>query len=330
MTSQKIEVELDNQTPFVARLLRFRRDDTAPVDGTLVVKATFQQDDRRRWVPADEQLPFADEPLETAFGIFHGDGFVKKDGVDVCVLGTVRPARALRATEVRLSVGSRSSTLLVYGDRRWTRAGHGPLVASSPELFTEMPLSYDRAYGGKTEYDYEQLVWPDNPVGRGYYLTEEAALGQPLPNIETAATPPVRRWSDQPGVAGWGPYPCFWGIRSREGVKPPERLEAGDFGKITPRLNNHAHPELIVPMLPEDAEITINGMQAEVLTYLVPRLSVRLEVAAAGAVIAQAEPRIDGVFVWTDQGLVTVTARAPFRYPYNKGEVRGARLELVA
>jgi len=323
-------VDLDNQTPFAARLLRFRRDETSPVDGTLVVKATFRQDDLGRWVPADEQLPFADEPLETVFGIFHGDGFVKKDGVDVCVLGTLRPGRALRATEVRLSVGGRSSTLVVYGDRRWMRSARGPLVASSPELFTEMPLSYDRAYGGKTEYDYEQMIWPDNPVGRGYYLTEETALGQPLPNIETAAVPAVSQWSDQPGVAGWGPYPCFWGIRSREGVKPPERPEAGDFGTITPRLNNHAHPELILPMLSEDAEITIKGMRAEVLTYLVPRLPVRLDVTCGGAVIAQPVPGIDGVFIFTDEGLVTVTARAPFTYPYNKGEVRGARLSLLA
>jgi hypothetical protein len=322
-------VELDNQTPFVARLLRFRRDDTSPVNGTLVVKATFQQDDRGRWVPAGDQLPFADAPLETAYGIFHGDGYVKKDGVDICVMGTVRPARALRATEVRLTVGSRSSTLLVYGDRQW-RTGRGGPVASSPELFEEMPLSYQRAYGGKTEYDYEQLVWPDNPVGRGYYLTEQAALGQPLPNIETAAMPPVRNWSDQPGVAGWGPYPCFWGIRGREAIQPPEKPEPGDFGKISPRLHNHAHPELILPTLPENAEITIKGMRAEVSTYLVPRLSVRLDVTSGGAVIAQPVPRIDGVFIWADQGFVTVTARAPFTYPYNKGEIRGARLALVS
>jgi hypothetical protein len=327
--SPRSDVELQNQTPYVARLLRFQRDDASPVDGTLVVKATFQQDDRRRWVPAGEQLPFADAPLETAFGIFHGDGFARKDGVDVCVLGTVRPARAVRSTEVRLLVGSRRSTLFVCGDRRWTRAGRGGLVASSPEPFQEMPLSYARAYGGKTEYDYEEVIWPDNPVGRGYYLTEQAALGQPLPNVETAAAPPIVRWSDQPGVAGWGPYPCFWGIRSREGVIPPEKIEAGQFGKITPRLNNHAHPELIVPTLPPDAEIAIDGLRAERSTYLVPRLSVRFEVSCGGAVIAQPEPRLDGVFVWVDQGLVTVTARAAFTYPYNKGEVRGARLALV-
>ncbi len=139
-------MELDNQTPFVARLLRFQLNATSSVNGTLVVKAT---DNRARWVRAGEQLPFADAPLETAFGIFHGDGFVKKDGVDVCVLGTVRPARPVRATEMRVSVGSHTSTLSVYGDRRWMHSGRGGLVASSSELFTEMPLSYERAYGGR-------------------------------------------------------------------------------------------------------------------------------------------------------------------------------------
>src|SRR5882762_4373161 len=143
-------MELENQTPFAARLLRLERQE-GQIEATLVVKATFEQDDTGRWVPAPEQVPIVDDRLETPFGIFHTDCFVMKDGVDVCVLGTVRPPQPTPVAHVRLSVGGRSNDLTVFGERRWTRAG-GRLAPSSPVPFEEMPLGYARAYGGATEH----------------------------------------------------------------------------------------------------------------------------------------------------------------------------------
>jgi len=121
-----------------------------------------------------------------------------------------------------------------------------------------MPLAYARAYGGVTVHDYETATWPDNPIGQGYYLSSEAAEGQPLPNIEPAEGPQIRQWNDQPQVAGWGPYPCFWGMRAREGIELPEKPEAGAVGRIKARLNNQAHSSLIVPSLSDDAEIRLH------------------------------------------------------------------------
>ena len=323
-------MELANGTPFPARLLRFQRAEDAPVDGALVVKGTFEQEAGRRWVPVAEQLPIVDSPLATAFGIFHGEAFMRKDGVDVGVLGTVRLPRAQRSAEVTIAVAGRRSTLMVYGDRRWVSDGKRGLVASRPEPFQEMPLSYERAYGGKTTHDYEEAVWPDNPVGRGYYLSEQAAVGQPLANIERTASPAVRLWSDQPKVAGWGPYPCFWGLRACEAVKPPAAKDEIDIPTISVRINNNAHPDLVLPELPEAAEIQIKGLRGDDIVYAVPRFAPRLEVTVGGAVIAQPPIQVDGVFVWADLGRVTVTARARFTYPYNRGEVRRAHLSLGA
>ena len=320
-------MELRNDTPFPARLLRFQPNEDAPVEGTLVVKATFEHAADGRWIPVDEQLPILDDPLLTPFGLFHGEGFVSKEGVDVCVMGTVRPARVVRATELSLRVGAHTSTLMVYGDRRWVRT-RGELAASSPETFTELPLAYARAYGGATEHDYEQVVWPDNPIGRGYYLSAAGAEGGPLPNIESAAERPVRAWSDQPTTAGWAPYPCFWGIRAREGFVSPEVVKPGNFGYPTPRLNNNAHPELVLPALPEGAEIRIRGLRASELAYTLPRLSVRLTVTSGSAVVAEPLTVVDGVYLWADLGHITLTGRARFGYLYTRGEIRGAQLSL--
>jgi len=314
-------VELDNRTGFAARLLRFQREEGAPVQAAVVVKTTFAQESGR-WVAAPQQVPIVDAKLSTAFGTFHGDNFMRKDGVDLCVMGTVRPSRPRRAVEVSVAVGRRECRLLVYGDRRWVRGGRLGLVSSDPRPFEEMPLCYERAYGGRTIHDYEEVVFPDNPVGRGYYLSDADAERQPLANIERAGAPPVRAWSDRPVVAGWGPYPCFWGLRAREAVTPDDE----GLPRVSPRLNNNAHPDLILPALPDGAEVRIAGLRPADVVYSVPRLSARFEVAAGGSVVAEPELKVDGVFVWADLGHITVTARGLFTYSYNRGETRGARL----
>jgi len=318
-------VDLVNETAFVARILRCQRDEAGPVDATLVVKATYEPDDGGRWVPAREQLPLVDDILNTPFGAFHGENFTRKDGVDVCVLGTLRCARPVRSAQVQLSVGALVNELTVFGDRTWVRSG-GRLVPSQAQLFEEMPLGYSRAYGGVTVHDYETVTWADNPVGRGYYLSAQGADGHLLPNIEPARGPQVREWSDQPVPAGWGPYPCHWGVRAREGVEPPTRMEAGNMGKLKPRLNNHAHPSLIVPLLPRDAEIRIRGLQPAELVYALPGLDVRLAVQCGEHITWESGAAPDGVFVWSDTGRITLTSRIHFTYAYNRGELRRARL----
>lgn len=318
-------MELENQTPFAARLLRLERPE-GQIQATLVVKATFEED-AGRWIPAAEQVPIVDDRLETPFGIFHTDCFVRKEGVDVCVLGTVRPAQATPVAQVRVSVAGRASELKVFGDRRWTRSG-GRLVPSAPVPFTEMALGYARAYGGVTEHDYESCIWPDNPSGRGYYLSPERAEGQPLPNIEAVATP-VREWSDQPMVAGWGPYPYFWGIRAREGIEPPKTIQPGDVGRLKARLNNHAHPSLIFPGLRDEAEIRIQGLGPREWVRCIPWFSPLAEVRLGERMI-EAQGSLDGVFVWADLNRVTLTKRIHFGYEYKKGEKRMARLKEPA
>lgn len=319
-------MQLSNQTPFVARLLSVVRGEDGNVQATVVVKATFERDPAGGgWLPARGQMPIIADRLDTPFGTFHGDSFVRKDGVDVCVLGTVRPASPVRSQPLALTVDGQTRELVVFGDRRWVRAG-GRLVPSSPEPFAEMPLGYSRAYGGATEHDYESCLWPDNPVGRGYYLSPEAAERQLLPNVEAKDGPRVEDWTDQPPVAGWGPYPCFWGLRAREGVEPPAEPAFGDVGRIKARLNNNAHPALIFSALRDDAEIRIRGMAREDLSFTLPRCAPRLEVQLGDTRTSYADSTLDGVFVWTDAGHVTLTRRLQFSYLFQRGQVRSASL----
>jgi len=321
-------MDLDNATPFAARLIRARRHESAPFQATLIVKATFMLEGGR-WRAAPGQVPIVDSKLETPFGLFHTDCFARKDGVDVCVLGTVRLPALARTADLELTLGETTRTLRLTGDRVWTKSG-GRLVPSSPAPFDQMPLAYARAYGGTTEHDHEKVTFPDNPVGVGYYLSPEEAEMQPLPNIEDPQQPAIREWSDQPQVAGWGPYPCFWGIRAREGVEPPEKAEAGNVGKIKARLNNNAHPSLIFPPPPPSATVRIRGMRARDIVIPIPSFTPVLEVRLGQRKIVHDKSELDGIHVWVDAARLTLTRRIQFAYPYTKGEERGARLVLAA
>jgi hypothetical protein len=293
-------------------------------EATLIVKATFERDGRGRLVPGAEQMPFVEDQLETPFGVFHTDSFVRKDGIDICVLGTVRSSSPMKEGRVVLSAHGLGSELRIVGNRQWVRSGT-QLVPSPPEPFTELPLAYSRAYGGTTEHDDETFVWTDNPTGVGYYLSEEKALGQPLPQIELAEGPAVRAWSDQPTVAGWGPYPCFWGIRAREGVDTSEISADNPVPNFKVRLNNNAHPALIAPELPAGSEIRIQGMRPGDDVFAVPPLRPVAEISV-GHERLETEGRLDGAFVWVDSSRLTVTYRGHFTYPYRSAERRVLRL----
>ncbi|MEO7330809.1 MAG: DUF2169 domain-containing protein, partial [Minicystis sp.] len=88
---------------------------------------------------------------------------------------------------VRASVAGQEKELWAIGDRVW-----GPLGSSDPTPFTEMPLTWDRAFGGKGH--------APNPIGKGASTTGDV---RPLPNIEL----PHKRVAsprDCPTPAGFG------------------------------------------------------------------------------------------------------------------------------
>jgi len=96
---------------------------------------------------------------------------------EVLVLGEAQSPnqQPVSSMEVSLALGDLKKTLLVVGDRFWTGGLTG---ASKPEPFTTMPLTWDRAFGGKEH--------KENPLGLG--LDKQASpFGEDLiklPNLE--------------------------------------------------------------------------------------------------------------------------------------------------
>src|SRR5947199_300693 len=79
-------------------------------------------------------------------------------------------------------------------------------VASSPAPFAKLPLRYERCFGGADpgRPDDPATADPRNPVGRGFYADNAAAIGQPLPNVEHVKAR-IESRRDRPAPCGFGP-----------------------------------------------------------------------------------------------------------------------------
>ena len=105
------------------------------------------------------------------------------------------------AASVRVKLGPIDKTLYVIGDRVWRRDG----VPGDPELFTEMPIRWTRAFGGEG--------FAQNPTGVGLAPVKENGRDvHRMPNIELPDKL-IHSKSDKPTPAGFGPYDLLWSQR---------------------------------------------------------------------------------------------------------------------
>lgn len=317
-------MRLQNQTPFPAHLLTVNIPDEGFVRAVVLSKATYDLTPEGALVPSQEPMPVTPEPLVTPFGTLHGEVFPKKDGVDVCVLGTLSRTTPATAVEVVVRAGPYVHRVAVVGDRRWRRVGD-VLVPTAPAPFTTMPLGYARAYGGRAVGEHGEVAWPDNPDGVGFYLREEDANEKPLPNLEAHDAPPPTSWQEHRPVAGLGPYPMFWGLRGREGLSVGDDQMLAD---IRPRVFNQAHPDMVVPSLEPGASFSIENVRDAPVRFELPRTRAHVVCWTAQERV-DAQASIDGVYVWLDAGRVVITQRAHFHYVIRKGEPRGALVTMV-
>lgn len=184
-------------------------------------------------VYADE---YTDEPgassiaAGTDFGLF-------KPRTDVIVAGSAFApgGKAVAQMTVELRAGALSAALEVTGDRTWKKGVLGPGI-SSPEPFREMPLVWERAFGGTCEAEGKTpgARCEENPVGAGLWTRDKDAVDQALPNLEDPAQP-VRGWKDRPAPACWGFVAPAW---------EPRRSLAGTYDAKWERSR--------LPLLPED------------------------------------------------------------------------------
>jgi hypothetical protein len=166
---------------------------------------------------SEKQVPppigdvFSDEPGRSSLR-WEGQTSLPRLSTDVYLCGKAWAPRGRAVTDmlVGLRLGSCQQSAVVIGDRVWRR-GVGAPVPSTPREFTEMPLIYERSFGGAcpSRPGDMRAVDPRNPVGRGFYVDNGAALDQPLPNIEQVKQR-IEARHDRPPPCGFGPIARHW------------------------------------------------------------------------------------------------------------------------
>jgi hypothetical protein len=192
----------------------------------VVIKGTFVLPKPGEQVRlADEQLPLIMADTFTGAPGFSApvheiDFAPRKHACDVLLTGHAHAPAGTQVTRLRagLKVGSMHKVFDVVGDRVW-QAGLTGITASEPQYFTQMPISYDRAFGGAdrhSEDEAEHDAYLPNPVGRGWHkhLKNAWVDGSPLPNTE-APGQPVGFPSDKLTPMALGPLARGWPQRAR-------------------------------------------------------------------------------------------------------------------
>jgi hypothetical protein len=317
-------MQLKNNTPFDVRvqIVAPRGERLASV----IIKSTYDLLPGGGGKLASEQVPLITQLLPTTYGTFHNEIFFRKQGVDLCVLGTLKREQPVTRASVSLFVGQRRFGLDVHGDRFWVRDHTGRLTPSQTIPFREMALGYDRALGGHRQFeDGSEVLFGDNPSGRGYYTREDQAENQLLPNIFLESAAPLLTWQDTTPVAGWGPYPSFWGLRATASVDVDPHTQ--QLSGLRPSLFNHAHPDLVFDALPSGQTIRVDGLTDSSVYVRVPEPPASVTARVADQTSAVPAP-IDGVFVWCDDAKLVLTQRARFAYDVHSEEHREVQVEL--
>jgi hypothetical protein len=173
---------------------------------------------------------------------------------DVLVRGSARSQRGpVAVLDTGVRVGAARKAVRAVGDRSVVVGKDGSLSFSMAQPFTEIPLVWDRAYGGRDQHaerqfasherspfgkpgetniwGFTQVTYPRNAAGRGYYLDLDRARleGAPAPNLEDPTDPvtPDRLlsatttdWIDRPVAACYEPIDVFTFPRAAFLIRP--------------------------------------------------------------------------------------------------------------
>lgn len=271
-----------------------------------------------------EQLPlimadsFTGEPGFSA-PVHEMDFAPRKGACDVLLTGHARAPAGREVTRLRagLRVGSIEKVFDVVGDRVW-EAGLTGISVSPPQSFTEMPVTYDRAFGGSDRNSKDESAhdaYLPNPVGRGWHkhLKNAWVDGTSLPNIEEigkgASFP-----SDNCRPIALGPLGRAWPQRARyAGTYDQEWLDnvfpflPKDFDE---RYYQAAPEDQQLPLPKGPLQVVLSGFTAEgARQFTLPHLQVPVHVVPKRGERENLTATLDTIVFEPDFGRFTMSWR---------------------
>jgi len=267
---------------------------------SVLVKRSYHIQDGGRALRAPEDQPLV--PGDEHYGdpmnstVKHESDFVPfKLATDVVVNAIAyapggEPAREVLAS---VTVGETTKRLLVLGDRvAHHREGRPPLF-SDPLPFTEMPVRYERAFGGVDVRSDPKVAaaYARNHLGLGFMVRNvpEVVQGRALPNIEDpddrltpdrACCGHFMHMDNLPMPQGFGWVMKYWRPRSLlAGVMPADAALAAElraeYRKAVPANQLALYDQTELP--PMDFRFFSGASPGLVLPYLRGDEVVRLE-----------------------------------------------------
>jgi len=196
----------------------------------------------------------------------------RKPACDVLLVGHARAPAGRQVSRLRagLRVGVMQKVFDVVGHRTW-QVGLSGICASAPAPFTEMPISYDIAFGGADRHiedASEHDAYALNPIGRGWHKHLKSAWvdGQPLPNTEEPGRPvsfPNERYQPM----SLGPLGRGWPQRARFAGTYDDRWLADVFpflpADFDERYYQAAPEDQQLPFPEGPTEVALSGFTAD-------------------------------------------------------------------
>ncbi len=348
-------MDLVNQTGLAADLMIGDIGDAETGEhrrtGCLVAKATFKTYGPRVELDADDPLPVLDAPLDTALGLLPSDVRMRQGGdVEFVLLGSAHAPgrRPVESMTVSLQIGDYERRLSVIGDRYWIGSG-AEAAMSPPEPFLQMPLTWDRAFGGSVEVWLDEassvpLEHPFNSFGRGADPAKLAARLAPaqcaptfprydtqrlLPNLENPASP-IQRWDDEPLPYCWSTLPGTLGLRAAavHGLTSPDQLTEELMARLNAEQLAVSHPELRGAHLPAGSPVRISGCTTDgVWEFVLPRLRVGADYVL-GERMGRRELDPTIVVLLPEERRFSITYQAWFRFTTTIEGERSLRLTI--
>jgi hypothetical protein len=301
-------MRLTNETGFPAKLFRTSIDKDR-LAASLALRVTYEWRDGQFVPCAEQDWIVSAAPWDSPHGPMPGDEIFYRDGVDIFIMAAAKPAKDARTdvVDVEARLGTWRGGVRVFGERHWRRTDAG-LVASAPAPITTVPLTMERAFGGKTKWDGLDVPYALNPEGKGFYFDAAEAEGKPLANIEDWAAP-VRKWDDRPMPVGVGLCPPGFGGK----LLPLIDKETHEVN-ICGRLFNAAFPAMIAPAAAPGDVLSVRGISSTgEVKFPLPPARYEVTLSFDDKVIKRVLP-IDQLGLDYAQKRMFVSYRYPFRY----------------
>jgi hypothetical protein len=345
-------------SPEVHAILQGKDDKNQPVFSVLVKRSydirpdecIIRAEKTRPLVQADQY--YDDGDPEWATVKYETDLASFKLATDVVVIGKAFApgGKAVLQLDVTVEVAEHRKTVRVSGDRHCLYRQNLVPMFTEPVPFTEMPIQYERAYGGKdSKSDPEApFYYPRNYQGVGVLIrnAKETVEGLPLPNIEDPSDllTPERivigepaRWPEQPlpDGLGWfqrtwyprcsfvGAIPAYLGVdtvlkEEKLGLVPKGQVALSMQFKLPSfdlHFNNGASRGLALPHLAGEEKIRLTHLTPEgSLVFQLPgeKPSIMLDI---GLGENELKPVLDTVCVRPEEMQVDLIWRGAFVHP---------------